>query len=86
MAEPGILDDTSNDALRRMSRVYARMTPSERLRRMQQLTLAVSRLALAGLRRRHPTEGESELLRRLARIRLGADVADEVYGRAPRSP
>lgn len=67
-----------------MWQVYKRMTPAEKLRRMQELTMAVNLLAMAGLRRRHPTDSESELLMRLARIRLGDDVVDKVYfGQSP---
>jgi hypothetical protein len=86
MAAPR-LTDTSPDALQLLFSLYARMTPAEKLRQMQQLTQAVNLLALAGLRRRHPTEDEPALLLRLARIRLGDDLVDAVYGRtAARGP
>jgi len=83
MFEPRSPSDTSQDALEQMTRLYARMTGSQRLQRMQQLTVAVNQLALAGLRHRHPSEAQPQLLRRLARIRLGDDVATAVYGGDP---
>lgn len=77
--------DTSPEALRLMSSLYARMSPAEKLRQMQQITLMANQLALAGLRQRHPNDTEPELLLRLARLRLGDDVVDAVYGvRGPR--
>ena len=67
-----------------MSSLYARMSPAEKLRQLQQLTLAASQLALAGLRHRHPGETEPELLLRLARIRLGDEIVEIVYlGKTP---
>lgn len=59
---------------------YRGMAPEERLERMRELTIAVNQLALAGLRARHPLDDEAALRRRLARIRLGATIADAVYG------
>jgi len=76
---PAIPSDTQPDALRVMSRLYARMTPEEKLRRVRDLTLTANGLALAGLRVRHPEESEAELLLRLARIRLGDDLVAVAY-------
>lgn len=73
------LDDTDVETRREMSSLYARMTPEEKLHRVRELTLAVSLLALAGLRSRHPDESESDLLLRLARIRLGDDLVASAY-------
>ena len=77
MASP--LRDTDPDVLERMSVLYARMTPAEKLARVRDLTLAANALALAGLRARHPDEGEGELLLRLARRRLGAELVAQAY-------
>lgn len=74
------LDDTSADARRVQHARYASMTPAEKLRRLSELTLAANRLALAGLAARHPGESREELLLRLARLRLGSDLVDRVYG------
>jgi hypothetical protein len=56
------------------------MTPAEKLRRMSELTLAVSRLSLAGLAARHPGDSQQQLLLRLARLRLGDELVDRAYG------
>ncbi len=72
-------DDTSPEARRLLSGLYARMSPAEKLRCMQQITLSANQLALAGLRRRNPGDTQSELLLRLARMRLGDDVVEAVY-------
>lgn len=62
-----------------MTTHYAQMSPEDKLRRVRELTIAVSRLAMAGLRTRHPGETEGELLLRLARIRLGDDIVNAAY-------
>ena len=80
MARPFQLDDTSTDVRRVQQALYALMTPAEKLRRMSQLTLAVNKLALAGLTARYPDESRQRLLLRLARLRLGDDLVDRVYG------
>jgi hypothetical protein len=64
--------------------LVAAFTPSERARRVRDLTIGASLMALAGLRRRYPRATEQELLLRLAALRLGASVVERVYGwRAP---
>lgn len=72
-------DDTSAETRRLLSSLYARMSPAEKLRCMQQITHTANQLALAGLRRRHPGDTEPKLLLRLARMRLGDDVVEAVY-------
>jgi hypothetical protein len=74
------LDDTSSDARRVQHELYASMTPSEKLTRMRELTMAGNQLALAGLAARHPGESRQQLLLRLARLRLGDDMVDRAYG------
>jgi len=74
------LDDTSADIRRVQHACYAAMTPAEKLRRMSELTRAANGLALAGLTVRYPRASRQELLLRLARLRLGADLFDRVYG------
>jgi hypothetical protein len=74
-----ILTDTDPAAREIMADLYARMTPEEKLARVRDLVLTTNRLALAGLRGRYPDETESELLLRLARLRLGAEVVERVY-------
>ncbi len=60
------------------------MSPAEKAARVVDLTRAACTLTLAGLRQRNPGADESELLLRLAVLRLGADVVSRAYGwRAP---
>ena len=73
------LTDTSRDALEAMSSLYRRMTPEDKLRRVRELTRTANQLALVGLRVRHPNETDAQLRLRLARIRLGAKLAEQVY-------
>lgn len=63
---------------------YARMSPAEKARRVADLTRTACTLALAGLRDRYPAADETELLLRLAVLRLGAPTVRLAYGwRAP---
>jgi hypothetical protein len=80
MAGQPPLDDTSAAIRGLQHELYACMTPAEKLRTMSELTLAVSRLSLAGLAARHPGESPQQLLLRLARLRLGDDLVDRAYG------
>jgi hypothetical protein len=64
--------------------IFARLreTPgAERFAAMRRLTIAARRLALAGLRHRHPDASAAELQRRLADLLLGEELAAQVYGR-----
>jgi CHASE2 domain-containing sensor protein len=74
------LDDTSPDARAVQRRLYAAMTPAEKLKKMSELTLAANQLSLAGLALRYPNESRAQLLLRLARLRLGDEIVDRVYG------
>ena len=76
--------DTDVTTERQMTALYAAMTPADKLRRVSELTVAVNRLALAGLRNRHPGDTAEQLSMRLARMRLGDDVVDAMYGATAR--
>lgn len=76
---PPIPADTDPSAAEVMDELYARMSPARKLARVRDLTLMANRVALEGLRARHPDETERELLLRLARVRLGSDVVDRIY-------
>jgi hypothetical protein len=84
MREP--MDDTTSDAREVLFDAYSRMSPAEKIERMRQLTLMANSLALTGLRERHPDESEGMLLLRLARLRLGAELTQEIYGFLPSDP
>ena len=63
-----------------MDQRYAEMSFAEKAERIRAVTLAANQMALAGLRLRHPNASHRELLLALARLRLGDDLVDRVYG------
>lgn len=75
--------ETDPAIVQRFDARYARMSPTDKLRRVRQLTLAVVRLALAGRRMREPQSDDLEHLRELAVQRLGSETFARVYGDAP---
>lgn len=77
------LSDTDAETAKRMTALYRKMSPVEKMARVRDLTDAVNGLALARLRELHPLETEGELLLRLARRRLGDELVDRVYGQEP---
>lgn len=74
------VNDTDAAAQRFLDRRYAEMSLAEKAERLRAVTLAANRMALAGLRLRHPGASEGELLLELARLRLGDDLVKRVYG------
>ena len=74
------VSDTSLAAQAVVDRRYAEMSFAEKVERVRAVTLAANQMALAGLRLRHPSASERELLLALARLRLGDDLVDRVYG------
>jgi len=74
------INDTSTAAQRAVDRRYASMSLAERAERLRAVTVAANQMALAGLRLRHPAANAGELLLRLARLRLGDDLVNRVYG------
>ena len=73
------LTDTDAATTARMDAFYRQMSPAEKLQRVQDLTRMADRLAMAGLRARHPDDSAGVLSLRLARIRLGRDLFDQAY-------
>lgn len=71
--------DTSPDVERRQVDLWRRMSPSDKLRLVREMTRAVQELSLAGIRRRHPGASEDECKLRLALLTLGRDLACRVY-------
>lgn len=55
-------------------------SPAAKMRQLAALNEMAWRLAMAGLRRRHPSAGPGELRRLLADMVLGSDLAASVYG------
>lgn len=72
--------DTSPRAQAVLDKRYAEMSLAEKAERVRAVTLAANQIALAGLRLRHPNASQGELLLALARLRLGDDLVDRVYG------
>src|SRR4051812_22053450 len=60
-------DDTDAETTEHMSALYASMTPADKLRRVRDLTEMTARLALAGLRARHPDATPRRAARSCAR-------------------
>ncbi|MBL9023014.1 MAG: hypothetical protein JNL21_12500 [Myxococcales bacterium] len=58
--------DTSDDVWRLLEAGLRRMTPGERIRRALELSELARGFALGQIRRRYPSEGPSDHLRRLA--------------------
>ncbi len=84
---PVCFPDTTREADAIRFDRYARMSPAEKAHRVADLTRTACTLALAGLRDRHPAAEETELLLRLAVLRLGAGTVTQAYGwRAPDDP
>ena len=54
--------------------------PWRKMEMLVSLNASARELAVAGLRRRYPEAGPSELHRRLADLLLGEDLACKVYG------
>lgn len=75
--------DTSEAADRIQFEILRRMSPAERGQLMTEMTLAVQRLAFAGMRERHPDATDDEIWLRLAVERLGRETVRKVYGSAP---
>jgi len=76
------VNDTSAAAQQAVDRRYAEMSFAEKAERVRAVTLAANEMALAGLRLRHPSASRRDLLLALARLRLGDDLVDRVYGKS----
>jgi len=74
--------DTTAEAERMQVQRWRRMTPLEKARAVTEISRAVQELSLAGLRIRHPGASERECLLRLAALKLGRDLACEIYPEA----
>jgi len=60
--------------------LWRQASPTRKMEMVAQLNAAVQTLAIAGLRSRFPTANETELRRRLAKLLLGEELANKVYG------
>jgi hypothetical protein len=80
------LSDTDPRAAEAQLAVFRRMSPSDKVRAVFQLTDMVLRLSEAGVRQRYPAASEREVFLRAAAIRLGRETVARVYGWDPETP
>ena len=71
--------DTTVDVEQRQVDLWRRLSPAERLQMVSDTSRAVTMLALAGIRLRHPQASERECFLRLAAIRLGVAAVRRIY-------
>jgi hypothetical protein len=72
--------DTTPEARDIQCELYRGMSEAEKLRLVFETYHAGRRLAMTGLRLRHPEADEAELERLWARQHLGGKLFDEAYG------
>jgi len=71
--------DTAIDVERRQVEVWRAMTSAQRAALISGLTQAAHRMAVAGVRQRHPDAAPDEQFLRLAIVILGSDLARRAY-------
>jgi hypothetical protein len=77
---PPVVNDTNPAVEALVIEGYRKMTPSEKLERVRQLTRAVQQLALLDIRRRHPDADEREQALRLASRWIEPDLMLRAFG------
>ncbi len=73
-------DDTAPEIHDKQCELYRNMSEAEKLKLVFQTYRAGRRLAMTGLRIRHPEADEREIRRLWARQHLGAELFDEAFG------
>ena len=76
---PALADDTSSDAERHQIELWRRMTPTQKLALVSSASRSVQAMAAAGVRQRYPRASDREIFLRLAVLRLGHQLALEVF-------
>ncbi|MCC7126515.1 MAG: hypothetical protein IT178_16820 [Acidobacteria bacterium] len=74
-----LASDTDPEIEARQIDAWRRMTPEEKWHIVEAMNQTVRELALAGIRDRFPNASPREQFLRLAQLRLGDDLAREVY-------
>ncbi|UCD52460.1 MAG: hypothetical protein JSW27_07450 [Phycisphaerales bacterium] len=74
------IDDTAPEALNMQCTLYRGMSEAEKLKLVFETYHAGKRLAITGLRIRHPEADEAEIERLWARQHLGDELFDAAYG------
>jgi hypothetical protein len=75
--------DTSVEAHQVQLAVWRRMTPAERVAAGAESSENAVRMALDGIRRRHPDYDDETVHRAFLRLRLGDDLCREVWPDTP---
>jgi hypothetical protein len=75
--------DTRPEVERMLIAAYRRMTPSEKLARVVEMTRAVQQMALARLRTTYPDADDRELQLRLGALWLDRETMVRVFGWDP---
>ena len=75
-----LTDDTTAEVRNVQCELYRGMSEAEKLTLVFATYHAGKRLAVMGLRMRHPEAGEAEIERLWARQHLGDDLFDKAYG------
>jgi len=75
--------DTSPEAEAIIIAGYRRMSPTEKLERVRQMTQAVQQMALTRLREQYPEATERELVLRLASLWIPRDLMIRAFGWDP---
>ena len=76
-------EDTSLEAEAILIQGYRRMSPAQKLRRVEDLTHTVQLVALARIRAQYPNASKRELKLRLASLWLDAETMRTVFGWDP---
>lgn len=78
-----IPDDTDEDAYRIQIEVYRRLGAEGRARMAAEMSEDARRIALAGIRQRHPDYDDEQARRALFRLLLGNDVVSAMWPGEP---
>ena len=77
------LSDTSPDAQRFLVEGYRRMSPTEKLRRVESMNRTLAQLQRARIRQQYGDIPEEEMRMRLGALRLGRDLMIRIFGWDP---
>ena len=76
----GRTDDTSSETRNVQYDIYRGMSEADKLRLVFETYRTGRRLAMTGIRMRHPEASDGEVRRLWARRHLGAELFDRAYG------
>jgi hypothetical protein len=85
-AMAALFSDTDPTAEQVLIDLLRHASPARKLGMLGQMNAAARRLALQGLRARHPGASEEQLRRYLADLLLGPELAARAYGPLPVEP